>query len=313
MISFVQYADNKSMLNRILEITEENRYISLSRGFIVIKSNTETLGNVPLDDVSVLLLTAQSVTVSKNVLNALAENNCITVLCGKNYNPQSMVLPIANHCFYTKNIKLQINSSEPFKKRVWQQIIIQKIKNQALVLKLCNKEYKKVEIISSSVKSGDSDNREAYTAKLYWQTLFDKDFKRDKNGEGINALLNYGYAVMRASMARAICAAGLIPALGVNHNNNLNQFCLADDFFEIYRPIIDLHVYELWKAGETEVTSENKKKLINSLWINVHTQQGNTPVFQSMQYLINSYVQSMESKNPNLKLPLWDGSVNEDI
>lgn len=313
MINLIQYADNQGMLNRILEITEENRYISLSRGFIVIKSNSETLGKVPLDDVSVLLLTAQGITVSKNVLNELAENNCITILCGKNYVPQSMVLPIANHCFYTKNIKLQINCSEPFKKRVWQQIIIQKIKNQALVLKLCNKEYQKVEKIASFVKSGDSDNREAYAAKIYWQTMFGKDFKRDKNGEGINALLNYGYAVMRASMSRAICSAGLIPALGVNHNNKLNQFCLADDFFEIYRPIIDLHVYELWKNGETEVTSENKRKLINALWVNVHTHQGNTPVFQSMQYLVNSYVQGMETKKTNLELPLWNGSINEDI
>ena len=127
------------MLNRILEITEENRYISLSRGFVVIKQDSQILGQIPIDDISVLLLTAQGVTLSKNILNTLAENNCITVLCGKNYVPQSMVLPIANHCFYTKNIKMQITCTAPFKKKVWQQIVIQKIKNQALVLKLCKK------------------------------------------------------------------------------------------------------------------------------------------------------------------------------
>lgn len=313
MIISIQCVDNKVMLNRILEINEENRYISLSRGFVVIKQNSEILGQVPLEDISVLLLTAQGVTVSKNVLNSLAENNCITVLCGKNYVPQSMVLPIANHCFYTKNIKNQINCSEPFKKKVWQQIVIQKIKNQALVLKLCKKEYKLVEKIASLVKSGDTDNREAYAARMYWTSLFGKDFKRDKDGEGINSLLNYGYAVMRASMTRSICSAGLIPVLGVNHNNNLNQFCLADDFFEMYRPIIDLIVYEKWSKGDQEVSSENKKALIKALWINVHTKQGNSPVFQSMHYLINSYVQSMESKNLSLDFPIWDGVINEDF
>lgn len=301
------------MLNRILEISEENRYISLSRGFVSIKQDSEIIGQVPIDDVSVLLLTSQSITISKNILNALSERNCITVLCGKNYIPQSMVIPVANHCLYTKNIKNQINSSEPFKKRIWQQIVIQKIKNQAMVLRLCNKEWNLVEKIASTVKSGDSDNREAYAAKMYWTALFDKGFKRDKDGEGINALLNYGYAVMRASMIRAICSAGLNPALGVNHDNNLNQFCLSDDFFEIYRPMIDLVVYKLWKKGEVEVTPENKKQLIKTLWINVHTKQGNTPVFQSMHYLVYSYVLSMENKNPVLELPVWDGSDDEII
>lgn len=301
------------MLNRILEIAEENRYVSLSRGFAVIKQASEIIGQVPLDDISVLLLTAQSISISKNILNALAERNCITVICGKNYIPLSMVFPVANHSLYTKNIKNQINCSEPFKKRVWQQIVIQKIKNQAFVLKLCGKENNLVEKIAATVKSGDSDNREAYAAKMYWSALFDKGFRRDKDGEGINALLNYGYAVMRASMARAICCAGLIPALGVNHDNNLNQFCLADDFFEIYRPVVDLVVYRLWQEGESEVTPENKKQLIKTLWINMHTKQGNTPLFQSMHYLVYSYVKAMEDKNPCLELPVWDGSVEEDV
>lgn len=301
------------MLNRIIEICEENRFISLSRGFLVVKHDSEIIGQVPLDDISALLLTAQGISISKNILNALAERNCITVLCGKNYIPQSMVLPVANHCFFTKNIKLQINCSEPFRKRIWQQIIIQKIKNQALVLKLCGKDSRLLEKIATCVKSGDSDNRESYAARAYWSTLFDKDFKRDRNESGINALLNYGYAVMRAAMARAICSAGLTPALGVNHRNNLNQFCLADDFFEIYRPIIDIIVYDLWKNGETEVNSENKKKLTRVLWINVSSNIGNTPVFQSMQYLINSYVQALEQKNPVLDLPVWDGTADEEF
>lgn len=236
------------MLNRILEICEENRYVSLNRGFVVIQHGTEILGQVPLDDVSVLLLSAQGITLSKNILNALAERGCVTVLCGKNFIPQSMVLPIANHCLFTKIIKNQINASEPLKKRVWQQVVIRKIENQAKVLKLYEKDYSLVEKISKLVKSGDSDNREAYAAKIYWTTLFGKKFRRDRNEDGINSFLNYGYAVMRAAMARAVCASGLIPALGVNHSNNLNQFCLADDFLKsIVRLLILLFIKCVWR------------------------------------------------------------------
>lgn len=297
------------MLNKILEISEENRYISLYRGFIEIKHNSELLGRVPLDDISVLILSAQGITLSKNVINALAEKNGITILCGKNYIPECIVMPIANHYLYTKNIKNQITNSEPFKKRVWQQIVIRKIENQALVLKLYNKDYQEIENISKTVKSGDTNNREAYAAKLYWKKLFGQDFVRDKDGDGLNALLNYGYAVMRASMIRALCGSGLQTALGVNHNNNLNQFCLADDFFEIYRPIVDYFVYDLWQKNETDLLPQTKQKLVTCLKANVITEKGNTPAYQSMHYLANSYVQAMEIKNANIELPLWNGEI----
>lgn len=297
------------MLNKILEISEENRYVSLYRGFIEIKHNSELLGRVPLDDISVLILSSQSITLSKNVINALAEKNGITILCGKNYIPESIIMPIANHYLYTKNIKNQISNSEPFKKRIWQQIVVKKIENQALVLKLYGKEFQEVEKISKTVKSGDTTNREAYAAKLYWKKLFGQDFVRDKDGTGINALLNYGYAVMRASMIRALCGSGLQTALGVNHNNNLNQFCLADDFFEIYRPIVDYFVYDLWQKNETELLPQTKQKLVTCLKANVITEKGNTPAYQSMHYLANSYVQAMEIKNANIELPLWNGEI----
>ena len=293
------------MLNKVLEISEENRYIGLYRGFIEIKHKTELLGRVPIDDISVLILSAQGVTFSKNVLNALAERNGITILCGKNYIPQSIVMPVANHYLYTKNIKNQINCSQPFKKRIWQQLVIKKIQNQAFVLKSYGKEYRDLENIAKSVKSGDTDNREAYAAKLYWKRLFGKGFIRDKNGDGVNALLNYGYAVMRACMIRALCASGLQTALGVNHNNNLNQFCLADDFFEIYRPMVDFVVCDLWQNNETEMLPATKQKLVGVLTANVVTEKGNTPAFQSMYYLCNSYIQAMKSKTPELELPLW--------
>ena len=300
------------MLNRVLEIAEENRYISLKRGFIVIQQGSEELGSVPLDDIAVLLLSAQGVTLTKNIITALSEKGCITIFCGSNYIPLSMVLPIASHTYFTKIIKTQINASEPFKKRVWQQIVIQKIKNQALSLKYCGKEdnIDLIEKISRMVKSGDPDNREAYAARIYWKSLFGDTFTRDKDGDGINAFLNYGYAIMRACMARAICSHGLIPSLGIHHDNNLNQFCLADDLFEIYRPIVDTMVYKLIENGEKELNPKNKKALASLLKVKVHTLEGESQVVQSMQYFASSFVNALEVGMPDIELPIWEGNEN---
>ena len=301
------------MLNRVLEICEENRYLSLSRGFIVIQHGSEELGKVPLDDIGVLLLSAQGVTFSKNILNALAEKGCITILCGKNYAPQSMVLPVYSHYHFAKIIKNQINASLPLKKRIWQQIVIQKIKNQALALKLCKKEesVQLIEKIATMVKSGDSENREAYAARMYWKALFGKDFIRDKDLPGINAFLNYGYAIMRSAMARAVCSSGLLPSLGIHHDNNLNQFALADDLFEIYRPIVDCVVFKLFTDESSELTPELKIKLTNVLWIKVHTTEGDSPAFQSMQYMAASYVHALEDKKAAIDMPVWTGDEYE--
>lgn len=295
------------MLNRVLEIHEENRYLSLNRGFIVIQHGSEELGRVPLDDIGVLLLSAQSVSFSKNILNALAEKGCVSVLCGKNYTPQSMVLPVYSHYLFAKILKNQINSSLPFKKRIWQQVVVKKILNQALTLKLCGKDSGFLERIATTVKSGDSDNREAYAARLYWKSLFGKEFTRDKDLEGVNSFLNYGYAIMRASMARAVCSSGLLPSLGIHHENHLNQFALADDLFEIYRPIVDYIVFNLNPAEETELNHEYKTKLADALWIKVHTSQGDSPAFQSMQYLTASYVRALEDGKAVIDLPEWEG------
>lgn len=303
------------MLGRVLEIYDENRYLSLNRGFIEVQGNNEVLGSVPLDDIGVLMLSAQGVVITKNILNALSERGAITILCGKNYIPQSMVLPVANHYLFAKILKSQINASEPFKKKIWKSIVVQKIKNQALVLNLCHQEKNSLylEKIASQVKSGDVENKEGVAAKFYWKYLFGNDFVRDRHAEGINSLLNYGYAVMRAAMARAICGSGLLPALGVHHKNNLNPFCLADDFFEVYRPLIDYEVYQLVKEGNLEVLPVVKRRLAATLWIKVSTSMGFSPVFQSMQYMTNSFVKALESKEPNIEIPLWVVSEDEEL
>lgn len=299
------------MLNRILEIAEENRFISLRRGFIVIEEKQKEIASVPLDDIVVLIVSAQSTIITKNILNALAEKGCITVFCGKNYIPSSMVTPVSSNVFFTKILKQQISASEPLKKRIWQKIVIQKIKNQSLALKYCNKEgFELLNKISMIVKSGDPDNREAYAARMYWKNLFGQNFIRDYDGDGINAFLNYGYAIMRAAMVRAICSHGLLPALGIHHDNNLNQFCLADDLFEIYRPIVDCLVFKLLSDRQEDLTPENKQIVASCLKIQMKFLDEMTTSAQSMHYLISSYIDSLNEGKNNIQMPLWE--INKD-
>lgn len=295
------------MLNRVLEISQENRTLSLNRGFIVIKEKGIEIASIPLDDIAVLLLSAQSTCVTKHILNALAERGCITVFCGDNYIPVSILIPECQHYQFSRVLESQINASVPFKKRIWQQIIIRKIENQAKALQFCAKQTdaKLLFKIAQMVNSGDTQNREAYAAKTYFKALFGQSFIRDKNGEGINSLLNYGYAVMRAGMARAVCSSGLLPALGVHHKNYSNQFCLVDDLFEIYRPLVDCLVYQLYKQNKTELTPSVKQYLVKGLQIKLQTTEGSSPAVQSMLYYASSYVRALDEKQPVIDVPEW--------
>ncbi|MGI5173134.1 type II CRISPR-associated endonuclease Cas1 [Treponema sp. OMZ 840] len=297
------------MLHQIVEIQEENRHLSLERGFLNIRTKDEEIGKVALDDIAVLLISAQGASITKNIIVELSSRGAVTVLCGKNYEPVSIVYPVAGNYRHAGIIRTQIDASIPFQKQIWKQIVSRKLHNQAKSLLLCgNKpEAALLEHISKDVKSGDKDQREGYGAKVYWQALFGKDFIRDQDGDGINALLNYGYAVMRSSMCRALCAAGLHPALGIHHQNMLNPFCLADDFFEIYRPIVDCIVYKLCENMLFVLTPETKKTLIQALWIKMKTVEGYSPAFQSMHYMASSFVKALKLRDADFEIPVWEG------
>lgn len=299
-------AENQNVLHQILEINQENRYLSKFRGFLRISEGSEKIAEVPLSDIAVLLVTAQGCVFSKDILNALSENGAVSVLCGRNYVPQSIVHPVSSHCRHAGILRLQIEASAPLQKNLWKKIVEKKLFNQALVAESENpKIAKTLRNLSKNVKSGDSDNREGVGARFYFSAVFGSDFVRDQDGDGTNALLNYGYAVMRASMCRAVCAAGLNPSLGMHHDNALNAFCLADDLFEIYRPIVDWFVLRLLKEGETELSPEVKKILADALFVKVETAEGLSPAFQSMQYLAQSFVRSLREKNAALEIPEW--------
>ena len=297
------------MFHQIIEVREEGRYLSLGRGFLIIREHDIEIAKIALDDIAVLLVSAQGVSLSKNILVELSERGAITIFCGKNYNPQSIVYPVEGHYHQAGILKLQIKASIPFQKNAWRKIIQAKIQNQAKALKLCGKikEAKKVALFEAEVKSGDTDNKEGQAARMYWTSLFGDNFIRNRDEEGINALLNYGYAIMRSAMVRSICASGLNPSLGVHHKNALDVFCLADDFFEIYRPLVDCIVYNIAKNSTLELNKETKSLLIKSLWVKMKTTEGTSPAFQSMHYLTSSFVKALKDKNIEFTLPVWEG------
>lgn len=298
------------MLHQIVEIREENRYLSQNRGFLDIRSQQEKIASVPLDDIAVLLVSAQGASFSKAILTELAERGSIAILCGANYVPQAVVTPVTSNYRQTAVLKLQIAASLPLMKGLWQEVVRQKLTHQELTLRSVGKEAAadRIRHLAAQVHSGDPENREGAAARLYWQALFGKDFVRNREAGGINALLNYGYAVMRAAMIRSLISSGAHPALGIHHKNMLDPFCLADDLFEIYRPLVDLIVYNLSQEAD-ELSPPIKKRLIEALWIRLKTTEGNSPAFQSMHYLVSSYVSALQKGRKEFSLPVWEGSV----
>lgn len=297
------------MLRQVLEIAKENTYISAHRGFLQVNQKDGDKREIPISDIAVLLFTAQSVSCSKYVLNSLAEQGTPTILCGRNYSPKSIVLPLINNYEFAGRLQKQIQASVPLNKSLWKIIVQCKIENQSKVLKYeeDNQTVKKLMQIKKGVLSGDSSNREAYAAKLYWHALFGSEFRRDPDKEGINALLNYGYGVLRGIVTRAVCASGLHPSLGIHHANKYNNLCLSDDLMEPFRPLVDFKVKSLVKkfGGELQlqVTSEIKKELVSISWIDVKTEKGISPLVKATEYYTNSLVESYKDRKNCLCVP----------
>ena len=289
----------------VLEIAQNGRYLKLYRGFILVMKDEEEIGRVVIDELNCLMLTAPQVTLSKPVMVRLAEHGIPIVICGDNYHPISINLAYSAHHQSNKVINLQINASLPLKKRLWQQLVKVKIRNQYLVLKHCSPELtgtlSQLNRLVSKVRSGDPENCEAQASRIYWQSLLGPDFRRQSESDDIyNSALNYGYSILRAACARAVIAAGLNASLGLYHKNINNPFCLADDLMEIYRPLADLFIKNI--TLEEELTPANKIELAKVLQADIKLNNEVTTVNTSMQKLATSLVLCFELKNPDLRI-----------
>lgn len=221
----------------------------------------------PIEDIGVVVLDHKQITITQALLEKLLENNCAVITCDSQRMPSGLFLPLESNTLQQERFTEQINASLPLRKQMWQQTVIRKIENQAAVLrKHTNAEIGNMTEWSKNVKSGDSENLEARAAAYYWSHLFPDipGFTRKRDGEFPNNLLNYGYAIVRATVARALVATGLLPTLGIHHHNRYNAFCLADDIMEPYRPFVDEAVLDIIQnfPDETELTKPVKAELL---------------------------------------------------
>lgn len=222
----------------------------------------------PVEDLGVVILDNRQITITSGVLDALLENNCAVITCDSKSMPIGLMLPLYGNTTQNERFRQQLDASLPLKKQLWQQTIKTKIDNQASVLNDCvGEEMKCMRVWANEVRSGDPDNLEARAAAYYWKSLFGyiEGFSRDREGIPPNNLLNYGYAILRAIVARGLVTSGLLPTLGIHHHNRYNAYCLADDIMEPYRPYVDRLVYQLVQSygSELELTKEIKGSLLS--------------------------------------------------
>lgn len=255
------------MIKRIIEISQR-AHLSLRNQQLVIEREEEEPAQVSIEDLGVLILDHHSITHTQQLLSACWQNNVAVILCDGKHLPGAVLLPLDGHSLQSKIVAQQVEVTEPTRKRLWKTIVQAKVREQANVLRSVHGECAPLPAYADKVRSGDPDNIEAQAARIYWQKLFGPDFRRDRDRAGVNALLNYGYAILRAAVARAIVGAGLHPSLGLHHHNQYDSFCLADDLMEPLRPLVDLKVFELDRSANgknKELDRDAKRALLETL------------------------------------------------
>lgn len=259
-------------------------YLSLKDRQLVIRlPDKDQTVTRPIEDIGVVVIDNKQITLTSGLIEALLGNNCALITCDSSHLPVGLMLPLCGNTTQSERFRHQLSASLPLKKQLWQQTISQKIANQAQVLKVCfGVEVGNMLSWSKNVKSGDSDNLEARAAAYYWRNMFDDEdvFIRDREGEPPNNLLNYGYAILRAIVARGLVSSGLLPTLGIHHHNRYNAYCLADDIMEPYRPYVDELVVNIRKEfDDTDfLDKEIKKRLLSIPTIEVRINNHRRPL-----------------------------------
>ena len=291
------------MVGRVVEIATDGRHLAVDRGFLTVAEKGGDVGRVPLDDIAAVVANAHGLTYSNNLLVTLAARGVPVVLCGPNHRPAAVVWPVDGHHAQAGRMSDQAAASAPLKKRLWQQIVRAKILAQGAALAAVGAEAGGFRLLARKVRPGDPDNVEAEAARRYWPLLFGSDFRRDTDSSGLNSLLNYGYAVLRAATARAVMAAGLHPSLGLMHSNRGNALVLIDDLMEPFRPIVDREVHRLRHEGILEVTSEAKKALARTMVVDLPAEEGLSPLMTCLDRLAGSLAKAYAGEGDRLVLP----------
>ncbi|MCF8483403.1 MAG: type II CRISPR-associated endonuclease Cas1 [Rhodospirillum sp.] len=304
---------------RVVDISGEGRTLTLNRDSLRVTQDAIEVGRVPLADIQSVLIHGHGAMLSASLLARLAELGIPVVLCGRNHMPVSLTLPVVGNGEQAPRMTLQAEAALPTRKRIWKGLVTQKILAQAKALeRIGATEAARLRLLAREVRSGDPDNKEAQAARLYWPVLMGRNFRRDPDAGGLNAPLNYGYTVLRAAVARAICAAGLNPSLGVFHSGKRNPFQLADDLVEPFRPLVDLLVWrnaEAWR--DKPLTPEMKAILVAITDRALPTDQGAMAVPRVMIAMALSLVDVFMGDRANPWMPdAWEaidqGSLDLD-
>lgn len=293
------------MLKRTIEVSKEPAHLAVRLDQLVLERRGQPIGSAPCEDIGVLVVDHPGATYTHHALTRLAELDATVVLCGGNHLPVAIVLPLASHSQVVLRLTSQIQASRPLRKRLWKQIIRAKIRAQASNLPIDSAARRKLLEMCSTVRSGDPTNVEARAARHYWINWRpESSFRRNVDEGGLNALLNYGYAVMRAAIARAIVAAGLSPAVGLHHRHRANAFCLADDLIEPLRPMVDDCARELYLQGHDSLTQAAKAGLLELLADSVLLGEERGPLLVNLHRYVASLADCYDGKATKLEIPV---------
>ena len=271
----------------------------------------EAVKTIPIEDIGVVILDNKQITITHGLMEKLLENNCALITCDSSRMPVGLMLPLSGNTIQTERFKDQIDASVPLKKQLWQQTVQAKIENQAHALhSLTGAVVKNMRAWAADVKSGDPDNYEARAAVYYWNNFFPdiKGFTRGREGVPPNNLLNYGYAVLRAVVARSLVGSGLLPTLGIFHRNKYNAYCLADDIMEPYRPFVDKLVFEIVENGVdiSELSQDIKVRLLNIPILDVFIGEQRSPLMIAVGQTTASLYKCFSGELRKIKYPSFE-------
>ena len=294
------------MIKRVLCFENPARLsLKLAQMVVELQDVTRTL---PIEDIGVVILDHKQITITHALIDALLANNVAMVTSNDKHLPVGLMLPLDGNTLQSERFRAQIDASEPLKKQMWQQTIVAKILGQAHVLGTQLIKHNNMLKWAKDVRSGDTENMEARAAAFYWRNIFEKDaFIRDPQGLPPNNLLNYGYSIVRAMMARALVGAGLLPTLGIHHHSRYDAYCLADDIMEPYRPFVDMKVLEMWKNGgiTSDISSDQKRELLGITTMDVSISGHRSPMMLAIQTTAQSVQKCYSGEARKIIYPDW--------
>ncbi len=291
------------MLGRLVEVASDGVHLSVERGFLKLSKAGAKLGEVPLDDIGAVVVHGHGATFSAALCERLAARNAPLVVCGRNHAPTAMLWPVDGHHEQGRRMQAQADATLPTRKRLWRDLVRAKILAQADALDLVGAPHPGLRALARGIPSGDPGNVEAQAARRYWPNMLGSDFRRDRAADGANALLNYGYTVLRAGAARAVLASGLHPSLSLNHQSRGDALRLADDVMEPFRPWVDLAVRRLLDTGDTAVTTAAKQTLAETMTLDLAGPRGASPLQVCLDRLAASLAQVFLKERRALEFP----------